>query len=57
MAKKKVSINITKTDYAYIDGESGEEISRDEFVQKTRGLNLGGHRQGVQITDSEGEIS
>jgi hypothetical protein len=47
MAKGKVTINVTNTQYAYIDGKTGEEITREQFIQKTRGLNVGGYRTNV----------
>jgi hypothetical protein len=45
MSKRNVVINVTKKDYVFIDGETGEEISKEEFDRRHKkgfGVNLGG---------------
>ena len=37
-----VNINITKKEYAYIDGESGNELTPEQFNQKYSTINVGG---------------
>lgn len=37
-----VNVNITKKEYAYIDGGSGEELTPEQFNQKYSTVNLGG---------------
>jgi len=60
MAKGKVTINITKTDYVYIDGETGEELTKAEFNRRhNKGIKsiLGANRievQGKGGTEEEG---
>lgn len=53
MAKGKVTIDVTKTQYAYIDGKTGEELTREQFVQRATGLNLGRHRTNVLDEEEE----
>jgi len=55
MAKGKISINITQKPYAYIDGATGEELTREEFFQRASGLNVGRHRIGISSKAEEGE--
>lgn len=37
-----VNVNITKKEYAYIDGGSGEELTPEQFNQKHSTINVGG---------------
>lgn len=37
-----VNVNITKKEYAYIDGASGDELTPEQFNQKYSAVNLGG---------------
>ena len=55
MAKRNVTINITKKPYAYIDGATGEELTKEEFFQRARGLNVGRHRANVLNETEEGD--
>lgn len=43
MAKGKVLINITENEYAYIDGKTGKELTREQFIQKHSSVNIPGH--------------
>lgn len=42
MAKGKVSVNITKKEFQYIDGATGEELTPEQIAQK--------YGKGVKIT-------
>lgn len=55
MAKGKVTTNITKQEYAFIDGATGQEITREQFVQKYSGVNIPGHKVNVGEEAGEGE--
>ena len=35
---KNININITKKDYVYINGETGQELTKEEFIAKHGGL-------------------
>lgn len=36
MAKHKVEINIVKNEYAFIDGQTGQKFTKEEFDRKYR---------------------
>ena len=35
---KNININITKKDYVYINGETGQKLTKEEFIAKHGGL-------------------
>ena len=37
-----VNINITKKEYTYVDGATGQEITREQFNQKYSATPMGG---------------
>jgi hypothetical protein len=47
MAKGKVTTNITQNKYVYIDGATGQTLTREQFIQKHSGVNPVGHRPNV----------
>ena len=54
--KGKILTNITKSDYGFIDGRTGEELTKEQFDRKYKkvgGLNLGGNR--VKISAESGK--
>ncbi len=58
MAKHKIDINITKHEYGFIDGQTGEELTQEQFNRKYKkigGFDLGGNRVKVQKESGQGE--
>jgi len=58
--KGKVSINITKKDYVYIDGATGEQLTAEQFRQRhSKGIKsvLGAVGSTLSSKEGEGEIS
>lgn len=41
-----IDINITKKTYAFIDPNTGQEISEEDFAKKYPAVAVGGHRVG-----------
>ena len=51
MSKGKISINITTDEFIFIDPETGQKFTQEDFnrrYKKLGGLNLGGLRGKVQ---------
>ena len=55
-ANMPVKIEITKKNYAFIDGTTGQEISSEEFAEKYPAVGLGRHRVDT-TTDETGQAS
>lgn len=50
MSKGNVTINITKDDYVFIDGATGEELTKEEFDRRHKAVpasNLGINRPNI----------
>ena len=55
MAKGKVTTNITKHEYAYIDGGTGQELTKEQFIQKYSGINIPRHTINLGEEQAKGE--
>jgi len=53
MANKKVNINISDKEQIYIDGTTGEKLTREEFLQKHSRKHRA--KQGVQNNKKEAQ--
>lgn len=41
MAKKKTRINVTETNYVYIDGRTGDRLTKEEFDRRYKQSGVG----------------
>lgn len=58
MAKHKIEINIVKHEYGFIDGQTGEKLSKEEFDRRYRKVpaaNLGILRGALETEKGKGE--
>lgn len=60
MAKGKITVDITKSDYVYIDGATGKRLTKEQFNSRhNTGIRsiLGSNRVSLSAQEGEGEES
>lgn len=50
-----IEIKITKKTYAFIDPDTGQELSEEDFAKKYPAVAVGGHRVGSVTKQGEKE--